>query len=101
MSAEPTVAECLRAAADLMAQRGWVRNTFVNSKGAVCLIGAIRSVVFTGPNRCDRWPLYDRCYHALEAYTAPYTPVQWNDFGWREFGEAEALLRQVAAEINE
>lgn len=72
MTAPTTVPEALRAAAGVVAARGHCQDTYEDSAGRVCVVGALRVALFgsTVPygyvgNECS---LYSKVHKALSLY---------------------------------
>lgn len=96
-----TKAQILTAAADLIEEKGWVQGHFDAADGAVCAVGAIRTVMF-GSTRCPdtyTW-LYEEVKDALLDEIGPNgvngIPT-WNDAFSRTKAEVVAAFRAAAS----
>lgn len=97
-----TPAELLLAAADHLEQKGWCRETFCNSNGECCVIGAIQ---FAASGRANRLAKTKKVIAALrklaDAIGLGSVPSlgdikAWNDSLSRTKEEVIAALRQAA-----
>lgn len=73
MTAPTTVPEALRAAAGVVAARGHCQDTYEDSAGRVCVVGALRVALFGStatPHtfECSEHSLHSKVYKALSLY---------------------------------
>jgi hypothetical protein len=93
--ASTPLADCLRRACAILAERGWCRGALRDEQGAICPIGAIRAAADS------RGQADDACAVLLDAIQREFTDAEtvpsWND---RQHGPAAPLrLLDRAAQL--
>lgn len=97
----------LRAAADVIRERGWTQGDYVDTEtGACCMVGAVDLATgytddgeqITGDADVRR--RRDEAYFALSPHARP-GPTVWNDAFGRTKDEVIEKLEQVATELEE
>lgn len=97
------VADALRKAERIIGQRGWCQAEFMNDRGAVCAVGAVRyavaeSVEPSGMND-EQYRLAEKAAEALYDYIGQ-NPESWNDEDGRMAIEVRAALLAAAKGIE-
>lgn len=87
--------EILVSAKNALVQRGWTKNTFVDTAGCLCTVGAINLVAMNDPDGSFPGQVYKAdCVDYTDEYLA------WREGPEKEVKAAVEALRTVLAEDN-
>lgn len=96
---EPTVADVLRDAANVLRRDGWCRGTMHQPTGEHCAIGAITTAL--GPPSTDRTRLYASTADAFRTFINTGSIPIWNDYTALDGEDVAARMEKAAAAWEE
>lgn len=83
-----------KAAADYIRKHGWVRHRFLDYRGRVCMVGAVRSVCSGSPGVSTANS--DRMENALRRIIKEQNLIDWNDTPGRTKDEVLEVFDRIA-----